>query len=68
MELFVFTDNLVFESVFYKGGSEILFLFELFLRLHKVHMIGYMIQRVIITVGTRIIEAGIDGISRRNRM
>ena len=33
MELFVFTDNLVFESVLYKETSKIPFLFELVLRL-----------------------------------
>ena len=39
VELFVFTDNLVFESLFYKGESKIPLLFELVLRLHKVQMI-----------------------------
>ena len=39
VELFVFTDNLVFESLFYKGKSKIPLLFELVLRLHKVQMI-----------------------------
>ena len=35
VELFVFTDNLVFESVFYKGTSKIHLLFELVLRLYQ---------------------------------
>ena len=38
MELFVFTNNMVFESVFYKGNSKILLLFEILLRLHQVNM------------------------------
>ena len=38
VELFVFTDNLVFESAFYKGESKITFPFELVLRLHQVQM------------------------------
>ena len=36
LELFVFIDNLVFDSVFYKGNSKILLLFEIFLSLHQV--------------------------------
>ena len=35
VELFVFIDNLVFRSVFYKGASKIPFLFELVLRLYQ---------------------------------
>ena len=31
-------------------------------------MRGYLIQHVVHIVGTRIIEAGIDGISRRNNL
>ena len=38
VELFVFTDNLVFESVFYTGTSKNPLMFELVLRLHQVHM------------------------------
>ena len=38
VELFVFTDNLVFESVFYKGKSRIPLMFELVLRLHQVQI------------------------------
>ena len=34
--LFVFTDNLVFESVFYKGTSKSILLFEIVIRLHQV--------------------------------
>ena len=64
MELFVFTDNLVFESVLYKGTSKTPLMFELILRLHQVHMRAELTLHVIHISGTRIIEAGIDGISR----
>ena len=39
-ELFVFTDNWVFESVFYEGNSNITLLFEIVLPfiLHVVHI------------------------------
>ena len=35
-DIFVFTENLVFESVFYKGTSKNLLLFEIVIRLHQV--------------------------------
>ena len=47
VELFVFTDNLVFERVFYKGTSKILLLLELVLRLNQVQMIGKLNLHVI---------------------
>ena len=62
VELFVFTDNLVFESIFYKGTSKILLLFEIVLRLHQLQMIGELVLHVIHIVVIRMIEAGIDGI------
>ena len=68
MELFLSTDNLVFESVFYKGDSEITFLFEIVLRLHQVQMRELFILHVVNTVGTRIIEAVIGGISKGNNL
>ena len=36
----MFTDNLAFKSVFYKGALKKTLLFELILRLHQVHMRG----------------------------
>ena len=36
VELFVFTDNLLFESVFYELTSKIPLLFDLVLRLHQI--------------------------------
>ena len=47
MELFVFTNNLVFESVVYMGKSKIPFLFELVIRLHQVQMRGDFILSVV---------------------
>ena len=61
-ELFIFMDNLVFESIFYKGTSKILLLFEIVLRLHQLQMIGELVLHVIHIVVIRIIEAGIDSI------
>ena len=64
VEFFVFTDKLVFESVFYKGTSNPPLLFKLVLRLHQVQMRGEMILHVVHIAGTQMIEAGIDGLSR----
>ena len=68
MELFALKDNLVVGNAFYRNTSKIPLLFELVLRLHQVQMRGYLILHVVNTVGTIIIEAGIDGISRGNNM
>ena len=68
VEIFVFTDNLVFESVFYKGISNIPLLFELVPRLHRVQMKGEFILHVVHIVGTRMIESGIDGLYRGNNL
>ena len=68
VEFLVFTYNMVFESVYYKGTSKILLLFEIFLRLRQVHMRGYLILYVAHIAGTRMIEAVIDGILRVNNL
>ena len=52
----------MFEIFFYKETSESPLLFGIVLRLHQVHMRGELILHVIHIVGTRMIEAGIDGI------
>ena len=64
MELFVFTDNMVFESVFYKGASKTPLLFEIVLRLNQVHMRGYFILHVIHIVGKRLNKEVTYGLSR----
>ena len=37
-EIFVFTENIVFESVLYKGTSNNPFLFKIVLRIHQLHI------------------------------
>ena len=64
VELLVFTDNLVFESVFYKEKSKSPLLFEIVLLLHQVNMRGELILHIIHITGTRMIEARIDDIYR----
>ena len=68
VECFLLIDNLVFESVLYKGKSKILFLFEIVLRLHKVQMRIDLILNSIHIAGRRIIESGIYGNSKENKL
>ena len=68
VELFVFTDNLLFKSIYYKGTSNIPLLLEIVLLLHKIYMKGDLILHVVHISGTRIIEAGIDGLSIWNNL
>ena len=56
----LFTDNLVFEGVFYKGASKIPPLFKIVLRFHQVQMIGYLILNIVHIAGTIIIETVVD--------
>ena len=64
LELFIFNKNLVFETVYYKGMLKILLLFEVFLCLYQFQMKGWFIIHVVNIAGNRIIEDGINGISR----
>ena len=68
MDFFVFTDNLVFESVFYKGTSKPPFPFELVIRLYHVNMRGELISHVIYITGTRMTESGIYCLYRGNSL
>ena len=61
-ELFLFTENLVFESMFYKGTSKSPLLLYIFLRLHQVQMREYLILQIIHTEVTQMIEAGTNGL------
>ena len=63
-ELFVFTDNQVTESAFFKGTSKSKQLFELVLDLKKLEMQGQVFLHVIWVAGTRMIAQGTDGFSR----
>lgn len=63
-EAFVFTDNSVAESTFYKGSSANRTLFDSILRLRKLeHRLGAKVW-IIHVAGTRVIDQGSDGISR----
>ena len=65
-ELFLFTDNEVAESCYYKGSSLSRILFELILRLHLVvHKAGIKLHVIHIS-GTRMIDQGTYGVSRGN--
>ena len=68
VELLVFTDNLVSESVLYKGKSIIPLLFEIVLMLQQLHMRRELIFNVIHIARTQMIEAGIEGLSRSNNL
>ena len=68
VEIFSFTKTLFFESVSYKGTSKISLLFEILLRLHQVQVKVELILHIVHITGTRMTEAGMDGISRGNNM
>ena len=61
-------DNWIFRSVFTKDSSKIPLLFETVLQLHNIQTEMILILHVVHISGTRIIEAGIDGLSRGNDM
>ena len=63
-EVFLFTDNLVFESTYYKGYSQSRKLSDIALRLHKLQREGNLILHVVHIAGTRMKEWGVDGLSR----
>lgn len=64
MELFIFTDNIVFEEIYYKADSSSPKLHELMLRLYLAEMKGKLIIHMIHIAGTRMKECGMDGMSR----
>ena len=63
-ELFVFTDNWVFENCYYKGHSASEKLSDVILRLHLAQRSGRLRLHVIHVAGTRMKEWGVDGLSR----
>jgi hypothetical protein len=63
-ELFIFTDNFVTESVFYKGAATSPFLHSLVERLKMLQLYGGLFIHVLWIAGTRMIEQGTDGLSR----
>lgn len=64
VEMFLVTDNEVFERCYYNGTSSSPQLFETTLRLHEVEIAGNLIVHVVHVAGTRMKAAGIDGLSR----
>ena len=62
--MFIFTDNFITESVFYKGGATSPHLHELVERLKMMQMHGGLFIHVLWIAGTRMIEQGTDGLSR----
>ena len=63
-ELFMCTDNIVFEAGFYKGTSSSKKLFDLHLRLRVAMMKGDITAHMVHIAGTRMKGAGVDGLSR----
>lgn len=64
-EVFVFTDNQVFESCFYKGYSKTSpKLANIILKLYKASRDGHLVLHVIHVAGTRMKAWGVDGLSR----
>ena len=63
-ELFLFTDNLVVDCVYDKGYSTSKTLFLLILRLRKLQMKSDLILHVMHISGKRMIESGVDSLSR----
>jgi hypothetical protein len=67
-EVFIFTDNIVFEGTFYKGHSHSPKLNQIILQLRIAERMSGCILHVIHVAGTRMKEAGIDGLSRGDFM
>jgi hypothetical protein len=63
-KLWLFTDNSMAESCFFKGGSTSKLLHELILRLKKAEIQHGFILHMVHVAGTRMIEQGTDGLSR----
>ena len=63
-EMFLFTDNSTAEGAFFRGTSTSKLLFALVLRLRKLEMHCRLKLHVIHVSGTRMIDSGIDGLSR----
>ena len=65
-ELWIFTDNSTYEGAFYKGYSDSPKLTAIIFRLRKVERVTGCILHVIHIAGTRMKEAGVDGLSRQD--
>jgi hypothetical protein len=68
-EIFLFTDNFVAECAYYNGGSNVnKDLNELVFELWDMQMKGDFQLHVFHVAGTRMIESGIDGLSRGDKL
>ena len=63
-ELFLFTDNWVFENCYYKGHSASKKLSDVILRLYLAQRNGRLRLHVTHVTGTRMKAVGVDGLSR----
>lgn len=63
-EIFLFTDNFVAERAYFRGTASTELLFELVLRLRVLEMNGDIFLNLIWCAGTRMIECGVDALSR----
>ena len=66
-ELFMFTDNSTAEAAFSRGNSSSEALFEAMLELKKLEMDGHLLIHLVHVAGTRMIESGVDGLSRADK-
>ena len=67
-ELFIFTDNFVAESSYYNGGSnQNKELDDLVFRLWDIQMNGDFTLFIYHVAGTRMIQSGVDGLSRGDK-
>ena len=68
VELFLFTDNFVSECAYYNGGSNhSRDLDEVIFDLWQIQMAGTFTLHVYHVAGTRMIECGVDGLSRGDK-
>ena len=67
-EIFLFTDNFVFEACYYKGHSASEKLSDIMFRLHKAERDAGFKLHVIHVAGTRMKSWGVDGLSRGDLM
>ena len=67
-EIFLLTDNQVFEGTFYKGHSDSPKLNDIIFDLRKIEMDTGCILHVIHIAGTRMKKSGIDRLSRGDLM
>jgi hypothetical protein len=64
LELFLFADNIVAESAFYRGTSSNPLLFNIILRLKRLELEHLLHLHVVHIAGTRMMAQGTDGLSR----